>query len=451
MGTTPDPVPGPQGFEQVRVLRRLLRDPAPVLDELAAQYGSFCAFGVGPVRIVVVGDPAVTTELFAMPNSVFRWGYRLNLLGFVVGPSSMIVSDGDDHRRRRRSVTPAFARRRLDNWIPTIVARTDAAIDSLLATAPSGDAVVDLYPVGRALVLDIVVRVLFGERLASRATEIGELFKRPQAYIEAPAVRQIPHPFPVGRREKVRSDRRALDTIIDAEIAHYRATAQHDPSNIVATLVSAGDLSDAEIRDQTVTLIGAGYDTTAASLAWLLWRATQEPELWKQLGAEATVAFDGDHASILAALPLADRVMREALRLHPAGLLSPREAATDLELGGHRIRRGTLVLWSAYLVGRSPAAWAEPLTFDPDRFLSLDDAQKTASDRGWIPFGGGARNCIGFALAQMELTIILARFAQRLDLAATSREVPRPQGMVVNRPVGGVPLHVRPTEGSRQR
>jgi cytochrome P450 len=435
-------IPGPKGLEQVRILRRLLRDPAPVLDELAARYGAFCAFGLGPIRMVVVGDPALTTELFAMPNTTFRWGYRLNLLGFVVGPRSMIVSDGDDHKRRRRAVTPAFARRRLDNWIPTIVARTDAAIDALLATGPGGAAAVDLYPVGRSLVLDIVVRVLFGERLASRATEIGELFRRPQAYIEAPAARQMPHPFPIGRRPKVRSDRKALDAIIDTEIAHHRSTPQHDPSDIIATLVAAGDLSDAEIRDQIVTLIGAGYDTTAASLAWLLWRATQHPELWEQLRAEATVAFNGEHASILNALPLADRVMREALRLHPAGLLSPREAATDLELGGRRIRRGTLVLWSPYLVGRNSAAWAEPLRFDPNRFLVLDDAHKTASDRGWIPFGGGARNCIGFALAQMELTIILARFAQRLDLTATSHEIPRPQGMVVNRPIGGVPLHV---------
>jgi cytochrome P450 len=378
-------IPGPRGLEQIRVLRRLLRDPAPVLDELATRYGTFCAFGAGPLRMVVVGDPALTTTLFGMPNSTFRWGYRLNLLGFVVGPRSMIVSDGDDHRRRRRAVTPAFAR---------------------------------------------------------RATEIGELFERPQAYIEAPVVRQIPHPFPVGRRPKVRADRRALDAIIDSEIAHRRASPQNDPSDIVATLVAAGDLSDAEIRDQTVTLIGAGYDTTAASLAWLLWRATQKPELWEQLRAEAAAAFDGDHSSLLAALPLADRVMREALRVHPAGLLSPRQTAIDLELGGHRIRRGTLVLWSAYLAGRNPASWVAPLRFDPDRFLTLNDAQKAATDQGWIPFGGGARNCIGFALAQMELTIILARLAQRLDLTPTSHEIPHPQGMVVNRPMNGVPLHV---------
>jgi cytochrome P450 len=445
----PAAIPGPKRLESVRILRRLLRDPAPVLDELATRYGPLFSLDVGPVRIVVVGDPALTTTIFAMPNSSFRWGYRLNLLGFVVGPTSMIVSDGDDHRRRRRAVTPAFARRRLDNWIPTIVSRTDAAIDSLLAAAlggntPGSDAEVDLYPVGRALVLDIVVRVLFGERLASRATEIGELFKRPQAYIEAPAVRQIPHPFPIGRRPKVRSDRRALDALINTEIAHRRASPQTDPSDIIATLVTAGDLSDDEIRDQVVTLIGAGYDTTAASLAWLLWRATQHRELWDQLRAEATIAFDGDHSSLLAALPLADRVMREALRLHPAGLLSPRETATDLELGRHRLRRGTLVLWSAYLVGRNPGAWADPLRFNPDRFVALDDTQKIASNQGWIPFGGGARNCIGFALAQMELTIILARFAQRLDLTATSHDIPRPQGMVVNRPVGGVPLHVAP-------
>ena len=134
--------------------------------------------------------------------------------------------------------------------------------------------------------------------------------------------------------------------------------------------------------------------------------------------------------------------MREAVRLHPAGVLSPREAATDVTVGGYAIPNGTLILWSAHLAGRNATAWADPLTFDPDRFIDVDDERRALADMAWVPFGRGARNCIGFALAQMELTLIVSRLAQRLDLAPVSDEVPDPVGMVVNRPTGGAPMHV---------
>jgi cytochrome P450 len=135
--------------------------------------------------------------------------------------------------------------------------------------------------------------------------------------------------------------------------------------------------------------------------------------------------------------------MREALRLHPAGVLSPREAAVDVEVGGYRIPKGTLVLWSAHLAGRDPSVWHDPLRFDPDRFTGLDAEQRQLADASWVPFGGGRRNCIGFAAAQMELTLITARLAQRLDLRPVSDQLPRPVGMVVNRPDGGAPMRVQ--------
>ena len=126
----------------------------------------------------------------------------------------MIVSDGDDHRRRRSSVQSAFSRRRLNGWIPMILEQTDAAIDRLADGTDPGT-VVDMYPVGRALVLRIVVRSLFGERMSQRCDEIGDLFQRPQDYLESPAIRRLPHPFPRTERARVRADRDALDEIID--------------------------------------------------------------------------------------------------------------------------------------------------------------------------------------------------------------------------------------------
>jgi cytochrome P450 len=430
-------------------MRRMFADPVPVLDELRATCGPVCGVGAGPMRFAFVGDAAAVRELLAMPTDRFRWGHKFNVLGFVVGGESMIVSDGHDHRRRRSSVQTAFSRRRLNGWIPMIVDRTDAAIDRLVAEAGAGaDSVVDLYPAGRRLVLEIVVRALFGERLAHRAGELGELFQRSQDYIAAPAFKQIPHPFPGTARARVKADRRALDAIVDAEIAHDRRAPSGDPLDVLEALVADGSLSDSEIRDQVLTLIGAGFDTTAAALAWMLWCATLEPGAWERLRAEADevlgpVAEGRTHdQATLAALRTADGVMRETLRLHPPGVVSPREAVADITLGDLAIRKGTLILWSAYLVGRDPDAWPAPLRFDPDRFSDLTPEQRAAARAAWVPFGGGTRNCIGFALAQMELTLIIARLAQRLDVAATAPEAPAPIGMVVNRPTGGAPMRV---------
>jgi cytochrome P450 len=339
-----------------------------------------------------------------------------------------------------------------------MVERADDAARRALMASSSNDGVVDLAPIARDLTLDVVVRAMFGPSMAARAAEIGARFERPQAYLESPAMRQLPHPLPGTRRARVRDDRRALDALLDGEIAARRRApaSPADAPDVLTALVANAELTDREIRDQIVTLIGAGYDTTAASLSWMLWCATLTPGLWARLRSEADATFGPVGAAAtanapvvdddaLARLVLANAVMREALRLHPAGAISPRQAAADLVVGGYDIPKGTMVLWSAYLAGRDVRAWPEPRRFDPDRFARPDELtadQRATADAAWIPFGRGTRMCIGFALAQMELTLAIARLAQQLDLTPTSSTVPRPVGMVVNRPLGGVPMRV---------
>ena len=430
-----DDLPGPHGLTHLRLLKGIFQEPQPVLATMQRDFGPVCALGAGPARIAVIGDPTSVRELLAMPNDHFRWGHKFNVLGFVVGANSLIVSDGEDHRR------PAFGRRRLNGWVPMILERTDATIDEII-TAASGDArPIDLTPPLRLLVMSIAVHAFFGPHFAERVTELGALFERPQAYLESPAIRQTPHPFPYTTRSRVRADRRALDAIIDGEIAARRRNTTDDPLDVLSALVSDGSLSDAEIRDQVVTLIGAGYDTTAAALSWVLSRTTLTCGLWEQLRNEADAVLgstcaDGFDHRVLLQLDLASRVMKETLRLHPPGAFAPREAAIDIVLGAHVIRKGTLILWSPYLLGRDAATWPRPDEFDPDRFIDTTAEQQRDIDRAWLPFGAGARMCIGFALAQMELTLIVARLAQHLDLDPASGTVPRPTGMVVNRPSG---------------
>lgn len=434
-------LPRPPAVAQLGYMRRLLRDPIPVLDELSGRYGPVFELGAGPMRMAVVGDPRALRDVFMAPSDAYRWGHKFNVLGFVVGAGSMIVSDGADHKRRRGSVQRAFSRRRLNAWIPMMLERTDLAFDDLAARA--GSAPIDVYPIGRRLVLDMVVHALFGARLSDRVDEIGALFTRPQAYLESPAIQQFPHRIPHTKRARVREDRQALDAIIDSAIADIRRDPSEEPADVLEALVQDATLTDAEIRDQVVTLIGAGFDSTSSSFAWILWSAGLHPDVWEAIRAEAErVLTTTPDNSTLTSLEYTTRVVRETLRLHPAGVISPREAVRDVAAGGYTLRKGTLILWSPYLTGRDPKVFADPLRFDPDRWLGQTHEQKELADHAWAPFGGGARNCIGFALAQMELTIMLARCAQRFEITPAGAVEPKPVGMVVNRPTGGAPMKV---------
>ena len=403
--------------------------------------------------MVLVGDPATLTELFKKPADEFRWRHRFNWFDVFVGSSSMLTNDEPEHKRLRSAVQVGFSRKRLNRWIPMIVERTDVATERLLADTER-DQVVDLEPALRSITLEVVLAALFGADFATRATEIGELMQSGHDFVARPTP---PHRLPFGLQHRVRSDRAAIDEIIDTEIAKRREHPTGDPFDILEALVTDGELTDREIRDQVVTLIGAGFDTTAAALAWTLWRSTLEPDLWNRLGVEADCVLGPiDETShpldehTLADLELADRVMRETLRLHPPGALTPREAAIDIDIGGYHIPATTMVVWSAHLAGRDPHTWADPLRFDPDRFLDPTDQQQAAMRSAWIPFGHGARSCIGFALAQMELTLIVARIAQRLVLVPTTSTVPEPVGVAVNQPDGGVPMQIRGRTTSRE-
>jgi len=432
-------IPRPRGIAAtVSAARGLTGDPCPTLDALSAELGSTFEIAAGVMRMVVVGDPAHLTELYATPADAFLWGHRLNVLRFYVGDGSMIVSDGNDHRRRRGVVQPAFARRRLDGWVPMIVDEADTTIDETIAPR---DGVIDLFPVGRRLVLSIVINALFGSAFGDRAAEIDSLIEPAKTYLEQPFVRQLPHPLPFTRRARVRTARARFDALIDAEIARRRAEPAADSGDVLELLLASGDLSDSEIRDQVVTLIAAGYDTTASSLAWTLIRAAGTPGVWPRLRAEADSALNdgaGVAAVILQKLPYAKAVVREALRLHPAGVFSPRQATRDVAIGPHTIRKGSFILLCPYLAGRDASSWPDPLRFDPDRHLGADGSDPAPLNPAWVPFGRGPRHCIGFALAEMELILVLARIAQRLDLDLVSSAVPAPYGMVVNRPSGGV-------------
>jgi cytochrome P450 len=419
------PIPGPSGAAALRALKALADAPVPTVEALAAEYGRTFAAHLGVTDAVVVGDRELVKVVLTGPQDRYRWGPMFRIpLGVFVGPTSMLVSDGADHERRRRLVQPAFALRRVQAWRAHALAEIDRMIDAL----PLGEPL-DLAPRIQTAVRRIVVRVLFGAGLDP--DEVGDRLAPAAAYVNRPMAKQLPHPFPFGARQRARESRRSFDALLDEEIERRAQAAAPERDDVLDALLTTPDLTPRELRDQVVSLVGAGYDTTTATASWLVLRSASSPDVWERLRAEADAAAVDDTRSF------AEATVHESLRIHPAGAYAPRLVVAPFELGDHRVRRGSIVAWSPLLVGRDPATWPDPLRFDPTRHLD-----GTEPEYAWVPFGAGSRSCLGFGLARMNLTLLASRLAQRTDLRRTTGGVPEPAPGVTSHPRGGVPVTV---------
>jgi cytochrome P450 len=203
------------------------------------------------------------------------------------------------------------------------------------------------------------------------------------------------------------------------------------------------------VRDEAMTIFLAGHETTANALSWSFYLLARNPDAYARLRAEAAAVLGGriPSAEDLPRLPYALQVFKEALRLYPPAYLTSRLSLEDVEIGGHRVRAGTDVVVNIVGMHRRPEYFADPERFDPDRFEA--SAEKALPRGAYIPFGAGARVCIGNNFALMEGQIVLAHLAQRVELSLTpNREIP-PEPLVTLRPAGGVPVRVRRIEPVR--
>lgn len=330
----------------------------------------------------------------------------------VDGPTALIVSDGEDHTRRRALVRPALHHREVEGYLGAMATSADEVLDRTSPGEPF-----DAYAAFRSAIRRSTVRALFGERMGAHAQEVGfhlqpllDLVDRlPQAVTAHTRLRT-----PVYRRAV--AARQRLDAFVDARIAEVRQDPDAADTAVLRTLVHGRDdsgqgLSDAEVRDQVVSLIAAGYETTSGAMAWLLYGLAGRPDLLGDVRDEVLAATGGGPptAADLRAMPLLAACVTEALRLYPPAVLSARYAVTGFELAGRRVRPGTLLAYSPYVTHRDPDVYAAPRSFRPERWL--DGARRPPAE--YLPFGGGVHRCIGSTMATTELAVLLARLLAR--------------------------------------
>jgi cytochrome P450 len=389
--------PGPREPAALQTLEWVAR-PTAFLRRCAATYGEAftirLAFDDAP--LVLVWHPEAVRAVYAADPSVAQRGASPGPLRPVAGPRSILFADGAEHLRIRRLMLPSFHGDRIDAY--RAVTREVALAH--LARWPRGRPV-EALGLMQELTLDVILRAVFGtsdEQLAADIRDtLGVARSLPRAAAMSLAQRDLGPRSPWGaflRRMAV------VDEQLMALIARRReAGAEGD--DILAQLLAAG-LDDAELRDHLVTLLAAGHETTAGSLAWALERLARAPDVFAHVRA-------GDEAWI-------DAVIKETLRIRPVLTVAPRKLAAPLRVDGLELPAGVHVAPCIYLVHRREDLYPDARTWRPQRWLDRSPTRPPETF-AWIPFGGGVRRCLGAAFATMEMAEVLRVVAQRLDLA----------------------------------
>lgn len=418
-------------FRPGEALLALHRRRGPMVDAGVGRHGFVYLFGAEANKFVFANSDA------------FNWWEAFQVLVPVDGPTALIVSDGADHRRRRSLVQPAFHHRHIANYLQIMAANADAVID----TWHPGETI-DIFAQLRSAIRRSAIESLFGQRMAAHADFLGEQL---QPLMDLTS--RLPQVLRAEQRLRSPAWRRAMaarariDALIYAEIARARSHPSAD-DNVLATLVDGrtqdGEaLRDNEIRDQVVSLIAAGYETTSAAMGWAVYALLSAPGVWQTAAAEVrdTLGDRAPDAAGLNSLTYLNGVVHETLRLYPPAVISARKVTRDLSFAGRRIRAGRTLVFSPYVTHRLPELWVDPLRFEPRRWDPASPGYRRAAPYEFLPFGGGTHRCIGSGFATAELTVMLARLLSRSRLSLPDQRI-RAGGYAALQPRGGLIVRV---------
>jgi cytochrome P450 len=380
--------------------------------------------GIGRHGFVYLLGPEANRFVFANADA-FSWRQTFETLAPVDGPTALIVSDGEDHRRRRSVVAPGLRHRQVQEYVQTMVRSVDTIIDGWRPGQR-----VDIYQDFRSAVRRSTAESLFGSRMAAHSDFLGaQLQPLLDLTHHLPQVMQVQRRLNSPGWRRAMAARARIDELMDAEIADARARPRPDDHMLTTLLHGRSDegqtLSDNEIRDQIVSMITAGFETTSGALAWAAYLLLTVPGAWDNAAAEVGRVLGGraPTAANLPDLVYLNGVVHETLRLYPPGVISARRVMRDLRFDVHRISAGRMLVFSAYVTHRIPEIWPEPTEFRPQRWDSSAPDYRKPAPHEFIPFSGGLHRCIGSVMAITEMTVMLARLVARTELRLPAQRI----------------------------
>jgi cytochrome P450 len=438
---------GPKGPLLSGTMREYGADPVGAMLRWRDVHGDLVPIRFGPFRAHMAYGPAEIEEVLVDRAADFRKSFGTRMLIPLLG-QGLLTAEGDEWLRHRRLASPAFHRERVAGYGHTMVGYADDSVDAWL----DGEAV-DLQEEMTALTLRIVARTLFDTDVTPRIEEVARVGAEVQDfyYGRFASLRfLIPTSLPTpGNRGLARAIRR-LDEVVYGIIRERRPG--EDRGDLLSLLLLARDengvgMSERQVRDEVMTLLLAGHETTALALTWAFMLLDRNRGARDRLEAELD-AILGDRPpkpSDVAALPYAQAVVNETLRLYPPAYVTGREAVRNTAIGGVPMPKGHIVLISMYSTHRDPRFFPEPESFRPERWV--DGLEKRLPRGAFIPFGMGSRKCIGSSFAMMEATLLLATIARRRRFDLEPGDIPTHPSITlrpatpIRAQVGTVALH----------
>jgi cytochrome P450 len=443
--------PGEQDYSMART-RRFAKDPLGLLLEFYERYGPVFTVRVLHANVVFMLGPEANHYVTVSHASSFIWrdSHFRDLIGLL--GDGLLTIDGDFHRRSRQIMLPAFHREQIAASIDVMVEETERALGQFAPGRP-----VDLYAWARGLALRIAMRALFGldpDCEPARSTDAAGLFERALSFYATDyTARFLRGPFTPWARLRQASCR--LDRVIYGEIDRRRVTGERG-EDILSLLLDARDedgssLTDQQVRDEVMTLLFAGHDTTTSTVAFMFYELARNPQIAAALVAEQEERL-GDGQPTAAQLmggelPELEMVLDETLRMYPPAWIGPRRSLEPFEFGGLTVPGGAYVNYCSWASHHLPDVFPEPECFRPERFVP--EARASLPKGAYIPFGGGSRTCIGMRFGQLEIrtiaTLILSRFALEVpeDFRLSIRQMPTIS------PAEGLPVIVRDRSPAR--
>lgn len=411
--------------------------------DVARQYGDIASFRFGPKRIFLLNHPDLIEQVLVTDAKHYIKHFGARMYKPVLG-NGLVTSEGDFWLRQRKLSQPAFLKHRVVSYAPLMVEAAERMLHNWQA-----DKEVDIHFEFSSLTSAIALKTLFDledpgdrEHFTDTLRLAFELMSnRFRSIVRIPL--WVPTPANVRLHRCVRE----LARVVDGFIAAGRARA-HPGNDLLSRLVTAQDddgskMTDKQLRDEAMTLYLAGHETTALTLTWSWYLLSRHPRVeaklvdeWKAvLGGRAPTADD------LPKMPYTDAVITEAMRVFPPVYLIGREATTDLELGGYRVKKGYTIFMSQWVSHRDPRYFPEPEEFRPERWL--DGLAKRLPKYAYYPFGGGPRVCIGNTFALIEAAILLATVGQKYQFTLATDKPAETDPQITLLPKDGMPAVLR--------
>jgi cytochrome P450 len=446
----PAPIPQPKQLGLLRLLSTLKRNPLECWSQEHFEK-PIVAASLPFTRILLVHEPrAIKHVLLDNAANYRKDSIQRRVLSAGLG-DGLLSAEGDQWRTQRRILAPVFARKTIMDFAPAML----EAANALVARWRGKDGqTIDVAAEASRLTLDVLERTIFSDGFGRDAEEIRDamgVYFNTIGKIDPLDLIGLPPSVPRFSHLRVRSTLRVFESAIDQIIALRRQRASENTdgatNDILTLLLAALDpdtgerMSEAEVRSNILTFIAAGHETTANTLTWSLFLLSQSAEWRERVAAEACREFDGPVAGLADRLVETRAVIDEAIRLYPPIAAMSRVATGDDRLDGTEIKRGTMIVIAPYVLHRHQLYWQDPDGFDPGRFLGK---AKNEIDRfTYIPFGAGARTCIGSAFALQEATLVLATLMKNFDLKLAPNKQVWPLLRVTLRPADGLQMTIK--------